>query len=164
MPSPSTGKLCMHAQQESGPSRAAGMMQECVHCPAGCMRVRNDTRKGLAAPLQVLVDIATPPEAFQSVDAAVTTHFAANPGEFTGSHIVVANFASDPLKYTLCVWWEFSHPGASSPRASACYCCPKPSLHAWIGGRARRHEQILLSCSAWRMGACCDAEGQISCD
>ena len=67
--------------------------------------------------VQVLVDIATPPEAFQAVDAAVTAHFAANPGEFTGNHIVVANFASDPLKYTLCVWWEFSHPGASLPSA-----------------------------------------------
>jgi hypothetical protein len=61
---------------------------------------------------QVLVDIATPAEAFQAVDAAVTAHFAVQPTEFTGNHLVIANTASDPLKFMLCVWWEYAHPGA----------------------------------------------------
>lgn len=60
---------------------------------------------------QVLVDISTQTETFERVDAAVTVHLSANPGEFTGKHLVVANFATDPLKFTLCVWWEYSHTG-----------------------------------------------------
>ena len=51
-----------------------------------------------------MVDISTPKEVFDQVDKAVTALFAAHPTEFTGNHLVVANFAGDPLKYTLCVW------------------------------------------------------------
>jgi hypothetical protein len=62
--------------------------------------------------VQVLVDIATPREAFERVDAVVAAHLGANGSEFTGKHLVVANFASDPLKFMLCVWWEYAHTGA----------------------------------------------------
>ena len=62
-------------------------------------------------PLQVLVDISTQADAFQKVDAAVTEHFKANPKEYTGEKLVVANNATDPLKFTLCVFWEYGHPG-----------------------------------------------------
>ena len=62
--------------------------------------------------LQVLVDVSTPAEVFQQVDLAVTEHFKANPKEYTGEKLVVANNATDPLKFTLCVFWEYSHPGA----------------------------------------------------
>ena len=51
-----------------------------------------------------MVDISTPKEVFDKVDQAVTALFAAHPTEFSGQHLVVANFAGDPLKYTLCVW------------------------------------------------------------
>ncbi len=67
---------------------------------------------------QALVDIVTPAAVFEAVDAAVTAHMAgAAAAEFTGEHICVANFATDPQKVTLCVWWEFSHPGAPAARA-----------------------------------------------
>jgi len=48
--------------------------------------------------MQVLVDISTPAEVFDSVDAAVAAHFKANPKEYTGEKLVVANGATDPLK------------------------------------------------------------------
>ena len=54
--------------------------------------------------MQVMVDISTPKEVFEQVDAAVGGLFAAHPTEFSGQRLVVANFAGDPLKYTLCVW------------------------------------------------------------
>ena len=64
--------------------------------------------------MQVLVDVSTPADVFSQVDAAVTEHFKANPKEYTGEKLVVANNATDPLKYTLCVFWEYSHPGNAS--------------------------------------------------
>ena len=69
--------------------------------------------KEAAYALQALVDMATPAAVFEAVDAAVTAHMKSEKGatEFTGEHICVANFATDPQKVTLCVWWEFSHPG-----------------------------------------------------
>ncbi len=67
--------------------------------------------------LQVLVDVTTPADVFGQVDIAVTEHFKANPKEYTGEKLVVANNATDPLKFTLCVFWEYSHPG----NAKACY-------------------------------------------
>ena len=95
--------------------------------------------------LQALVDMATPAAVFEAVDAAVTAHMKSDKGatEFTGEHICVANFATDPQKVTLCVWWEFSHPGEfwTAPRmlfimrghqeshGCQCWCCllqPKP--------------------------------------
>lgn len=63
------------------------------------------------ARVQVLVDISTPAATFDHVNAAVAAHTAANPNDFTGKHLVVANNAGDPLKYMLCVWWEYCHPG-----------------------------------------------------
>lgn len=61
---------------------------------------------------QVAVDIATPPAVFDAVRAELRVWFKANAGEFSGNFLCVANFAGDPLKYTLCVWWEYSHSGA----------------------------------------------------
>ena len=46
----------------------------------------------------MLVDISTPAEVFEAVDAAVTAHFKANLKEYTGEKLVVANGATDPLK------------------------------------------------------------------
>ena len=59
--------------------------------------------------------IAQHPDIFEVVDAAVTAHFKAHVTEFSGSKMVVANFAADPLKFTLCVWWEYSHSGKGLP-------------------------------------------------
>ena len=61
--------------------------------------------------LQVAVDIATPPEVFDKVREELTLWLKANAGEYSGNFLCVANFAGDPLKYTLCVWWEYSHSG-----------------------------------------------------
>lgn len=61
--------------------------------------------------VQILVDISTPAHVFEKVDAAVTVLFAANPLEYTGEKLVCANGATDPLKYTLCVFWEYKQPG-----------------------------------------------------
>lgn len=57
------------------------------------------------------MDISTPADVFSKVDSAVTEHFKANPKEYTGEKLVVANNATDPLKFTLCVFWEYAHPG-----------------------------------------------------
>lgn len=57
------------------------------------------------------MDISTPAAVFDQVDAAVTAHFKANPSEYSGEKLVVANNASDPLKFTLCVFWEYGHSG-----------------------------------------------------
>ncbi|KAK9786905.1 hypothetical protein WJX73_008469, partial [Symbiochloris irregularis] len=67
---------------------------------------------------KVQVDISTPKEVFDQVDAAVGALFTAHPTEFSGSRLVVANFAGDPLKYTLCVWWEYGHTGHELRRMS----------------------------------------------
>ncbi|CAL8466858.1 g6394 [Coccomyxa elongata] len=67
---------------------------------------------------KVLVDISTPAATFDHVDAAVAAHTVANPNDFTGKHLVVANNAGDPLKYMLCVWWEYCHPGTELRRMS----------------------------------------------
>ncbi|KAK9844135.1 hypothetical protein WJX81_005562 [Elliptochloris bilobata] len=69
---------------------------------------------------KALVDIITPASVFEAVDAAVTAHMKSEKAatEFTGEHICVANFATDPQKVTLCVWWEFSHPGENLRRMS----------------------------------------------
>lgn len=63
--------------------------------------------------MQVLVDMSTPAGTFDIMDAAVAAHLEANPNDFTGKHLVVANNASDPLKFMLCIWWEYCHPGAN---------------------------------------------------
>ena len=61
--------------------------------------------------LQLLVDISTPAEVLTAVEEAAAAHFKANPTEFTGNKMVIANVATDPLKYMLCVWWEYAYPG-----------------------------------------------------
>ena len=53
---------------------------------------------------------------YDLVRAAALSHCKAHPSEFTGECICVANFAHDPLKFTLCVFWEYSHQGADLPR------------------------------------------------
>ena len=63
--------------------------------------------------LQVSVDISTPPAAFEAVEAAAVAHFKANPNDFSGEKMIIANLVGDPLKYMLCVWWEYAYPGQS---------------------------------------------------
>ena len=62
---------------------------------------------------RVAVDVSTKPAAVDAVEAAVAAHLRSDAGraEFSGEHLVVTNYAGDPLKFTLCVWWEYSHPG-----------------------------------------------------
>lgn len=59
------------------------------------------------------MDISTPPSAFEAVEAAAVAHFKANPNDFSGEKMIIANIAGDPLKYMLCVWWEYAYPGWS---------------------------------------------------
>ena len=50
---------------------------------------------------QVAIDIATPPEVFEAVKLDLEAFFAENPSEYSGEFRCVANFAGDPLKFTL---------------------------------------------------------------
>lgn len=68
--------------------------------------------------MQVLVDISTPAEVFDRVDAAVGAHTGLHPGEFTGGRLVCARDAGEPLKYALCIFYEFCHNGTSHKRLS----------------------------------------------
>ena len=61
--------------------------------------------------MQVLVDISTPAEVFDRVDAAVGAHTSLHLGEFTGGRLVCARDAGEPLKYALCIFYEFCHNG-----------------------------------------------------
>ena len=47
------------------------------------------------------VDISTPPEVFETVRTQLADFFKTNAGEYSGNFLCVANFAGDPLKYTL---------------------------------------------------------------
>ena len=69
--------------------------------------------------MQVSVDISTPASAFEAVEAAAVAHFKANPHDFSGEKMIIANIAGDPLKYMLCVWWEYAYPG--QPCTNACF-------------------------------------------
>jgi hypothetical protein len=55
----------------------------------------------LSACAQVAVDIATPPEVFEAVKLDLEVFFAENVTEYSGKFLCVANFAGDPLKFTL---------------------------------------------------------------
>jgi hypothetical protein len=57
-----------------------------------------------------------PPSPYDLVRAAALAHCKSHPSEFTGEVVCVANFAHDPLKFTLCVFWEYSHQGGDLPR------------------------------------------------
>ena len=59
------------------------------------------------------MDISTPAEVFDRVDAAVGAHTSLHAGEFTGKRLVCARDAGEPLKYALCVFYEFPHNGES---------------------------------------------------
>ena len=50
---------------------------------------------------QVAIDIATPPEVFEAVKLDLEAFFADNASEYSGKFLCVANFAGDPLKFTL---------------------------------------------------------------
>jgi hypothetical protein len=98
--------------------------------------------------VQVAVDIATPREVFDAVKHDIDHHFRANPTEYTGNSLVVANFAGDPLKITLCVWWEYTHPGEHTD-LSVCL-----SIRLREGGCGHaREERAEISMSA-RLSAC----------
>ncbi len=47
------------------------------------------------------IDIATPPEVFEAVKLDLEVFFAENATEYSGKFLCVANFAGDPLKFTL---------------------------------------------------------------
>ena len=82
------------------------------------------------ARLQLLVDISTPAEVLTAVEEAASAHFKANPTEFTGNKMIIANVATDPLKYMLCVWWEYAYPGehaGTSVMATKLTICKKHS-------------------------------------
>ena len=59
---------------------------------------------------QVSVDISTKPAVFEALEAAATAHFKANPQDFSGEKMIIANLVGDPLKYMLCCWWEYAYP------------------------------------------------------
>lgn len=84
------------------------------------------------------MDISTPAATFDHVDAAVAAHTAANPNDFTGKHLVVANNAGDPLKYMLCVWWEYCHPGELHDPLH--YACPDQQLVTLSTFLCQRHK------------------------
>jgi len=35
--------------------------------------------------------------------------------------MISANLVGDPLKYMLCVWWEYAYPGTLSADVAACW-------------------------------------------
>ena len=71
--------------------------------------------------MQVMVDIHTSAEQFDALDKHVTAFLNSKPASYTGAHLTCANFAGDPLKFTLCVFWEFAHPGEA-----ACHLIANP--------------------------------------
>ena len=73
-----------------------------------------------APALQVSVDISTSPSVFEAVEAAAVAHFKANPSDFSGEKMIIANLVGDPLKYMLCVWWEYAYPGKISADVATC--------------------------------------------
>ena len=97
---------CLHVQHTMLQMPATGAWFTAQHMPAN--KAASAGTRELAVNLhdaQVAVDISTPPEAFEAVDKAVDAHLKSMPTEYTGTRLVVANYAGDPLKYTLCVWW-----------------------------------------------------------
>ena len=84
----------------------------------------------------MLVDISTPASTFECVDAAVVAHIAANPNDFTGKHLVVANNAGDPLKFMLCVWWEYCHQGKEKLQTPIFCKSPEHALKALLDRQA----------------------------
>ena len=85
--------------------------------------------QGVSVTMQVLVDISTPAEVFDRVDAAVGAHTSLHAGEFTGKRLVCARDAGEPLKYALCVFYEFPHNGEGpfvvhrKPKSETRPCC-----------------------------------------
>ena len=79
--------------------------------------------------MQVAVDINTAPAVFEAVEAAAVAHFKANPTEFSGEKMIIANVVGDPLKFLLCVWWEYAYPGMQYVLASHHGNCYIRSLH-----------------------------------
>ena len=74
------------------------------------------SKVGASSPSPSLSPPPPPPSPYDLVRAAALAHCKSHPSEFTGEVVCVANFAHDPLKFTLCVFWEYSHCGADLPR------------------------------------------------
>ncbi|KAL3133145.1 hypothetical protein ABBQ38_007040 [Trebouxia sp. C0009 RCD-2024] len=80
-----------------------------VLCAGAVMNITRSAKRWES--FKVSVDISTPPSAFEAVEVAAVVHFKANPNDFSGEKMIIANIAGDPLKYMLCVWWEYAYPG-----------------------------------------------------
>lgn len=65
--------------------------------------------------LQVLVDITISRDVFTVMKQNLEDLFKAHPTEYTGGNMVTSNFAGDPLKITLCLFWEYTHCGKPWP-------------------------------------------------
>ncbi|KAA6427548.1 MAG: mechanosensitive channel of small conductance-like 10 [Trebouxia sp. A1-2] len=80
-----------------------------VLCAGAVMNITRSAKRWES--FKVSVDISTSPSVFEAVEAAAVAHFKANPSDFSGEKMIIANLVGDPLKYMLCVWWEYAYPG-----------------------------------------------------
>jgi hypothetical protein len=78
--------------------------------------------------LQVLVDITIPRDVFTVVKTSLEVLLRAHSTEYTGANMVTSNFAGDPLKITLCVFWEYTHSGKFPSCATAGSVASYPML------------------------------------
>jgi small-conductance mechanosensitive channel len=62
-------------------------------------------------PITILIDIDTPASALEKIEKALKHVVDENPKEFGGYPSVGLRQATDPLKVTLYIWFEFSHNG-----------------------------------------------------
>ncbi|DBA97314.1 TPA: hypothetical protein ACH3X1_015052 [Trebouxia sp. C0004] len=79
-----------------------------VLCAGAVMNITRSAKRWES--FKVSVDISTSPSVFEAVEAAAVAHFKANPSDFSGEKMIIANLVGDPLKYMLCVWWEYAYP------------------------------------------------------
>ena len=102
-----------------------------MHAASGLQDTGRACPKPCGLGMQVMVDIHTTAEQFDALDKHVTVFLNSKPASFTGAHLTCANFAGDPLKFTLCVFWEFSHPGKGFAVLGACASLPAQAC-SWV--------------------------------
>lgn len=61
--------------------------------------------------VQVLVDLSNSREVFSALKDSLESFLKAHVTEYTGASLITTNWAQDPLKITLCAFWEYSHCG-----------------------------------------------------